>query len=254
MTFGYDTLLELGAEGEAFTIAQFDEAVRRGLGEPSLLSGWTRAHVISHLEGNALALCNLVTWARTGVETPMYRDHNERAAQIEAGARRPDREIVDGARAASEQLARALRDLPPDVRSFEVRTALGRTVPVTQVPWMRIRETWIHPIDLDTGASIDDVPALVVRAMLDEVVVTLSAKPGCPALVLTASDVGGTWTTTPKAAASPPDAPGAAPVEVPVDVPIEVSAPAARLLGWLIGRPAPGAEQALPDVAIPPWL
>ena len=37
---------------------------------PSLLPGWTRGHVLTHVARNADSLVNLLTWARTGVVTP----------------------------------------------------------------------------------------------------------------------------------------------------------------------------------------
>jgi maleylpyruvate isomerase len=39
---------------------------------PSLLPGWTRGHVLTHLARHADGGVNLLTWARTGVPTPQY--------------------------------------------------------------------------------------------------------------------------------------------------------------------------------------
>src|ERR1041384_868904 len=55
---------------------------------PTALPGWTRAHVLSHLARNADALVNLLTWARTGIEHPMYASKADRDADIEEGAQR----------------------------------------------------------------------------------------------------------------------------------------------------------------------
>src|SRR5262245_22960950 len=55
---------------------------------PSRLPGWSRAHVVTHLARNADALVNLMTWARTGVEHPMYASRADRDADIDEGARR----------------------------------------------------------------------------------------------------------------------------------------------------------------------
>src|SRR5579863_5967707 len=57
--------------------------------EASLLPGWSRGHVLTHLARNADALRNLLVWARTGVVTPMYATPDERDENIEAGAGRP---------------------------------------------------------------------------------------------------------------------------------------------------------------------
>src|SRR5688572_4026869 len=59
------------------------------LREPSLLPGWTRGHVLTHVARNADGLINLLSWARTGVETPAYASREAREADIEAGAGRP---------------------------------------------------------------------------------------------------------------------------------------------------------------------
>jgi len=57
--------------------------------EPSLLPGWSRGHVLTHLARNADGLRNLLIWARTGVVTPQYPSGQARDAAIEPGAGRP---------------------------------------------------------------------------------------------------------------------------------------------------------------------
>ncbi len=52
--------------------------------EPSLLPGWSRGHVLTHIARNADSLRNLLIWARTGVETPQY-------SGAEASGLRPSR-------------------------------------------------------------------------------------------------------------------------------------------------------------------
>src|SRR5947209_4673969 len=48
-------------------LVSLDKLDDDAVGEPSLLPGWTRGHVLAHLARNADALVNLLTWARTGV-------------------------------------------------------------------------------------------------------------------------------------------------------------------------------------------
>ena len=55
---------------------------------PSRLPGWTRGHVLTHLARNADGFANLLTWARTGNETPMYPSEAARARGVEEGAAR----------------------------------------------------------------------------------------------------------------------------------------------------------------------
>ncbi|HEX2301338.1 MAG TPA: maleylpyruvate isomerase N-terminal domain-containing protein, partial [Pseudonocardiaceae bacterium] len=88
-----DTTLAWVANGQVLleqAVAGLDE-----LSGPSRLPGWTRGHVVTHLARNAEGLTRLLTWARTGVETPMYPSREARAADIEAGAGRPPAEQLD---------------------------------------------------------------------------------------------------------------------------------------------------------------
>ena len=62
-----------------------------GVAAPSGLPGWGRRHLLAHVAANAEALRNLVHWAETGEETPMYASSDARARGIEEGSqcRRP---------------------------------------------------------------------------------------------------------------------------------------------------------------------
>ena len=57
--------------------------------DPSLLPGWTRGHVLTHVARNADGLVNLMRWARTGTKIPMYASAESRSADVEAGSGRP---------------------------------------------------------------------------------------------------------------------------------------------------------------------
>jgi len=63
------------------------------LAGPSLLPGWSRQTLLAHLARNADALVNLLTWARTGVETPMYASAGARDEEIAETAARPASEV-----------------------------------------------------------------------------------------------------------------------------------------------------------------
>jgi maleylpyruvate isomerase len=185
---------------------------------PSALPGWSRAHVIGHVARNAEALARLAIWARTGVATPMYADSAQRAAEIERSATLP----ADTLRAQLTDTAAALDSALAELTAAQwhalVRSALGRAIPAAEVPWMRIREVWLHAVDLDTGARMDDLPAEVVDLLLDDVTTALSAKDDCPALQLAPTDRERTWPL------GGPEPTGT------------VSGTAADLAGWLTGR------------------
>jgi maleylpyruvate isomerase len=155
---------------------------------PSLLPGWSRAQLLAHLAGNADALVNLLSWARTGVETPMYPSAEARDAQIAENAKRPPAALREEVLGATRRLAAAVRELPGPAWSAEVRTAQGRTVPASFVPWMRSREVWVHAVDLDAGIGFADVPDDVLAALVDDVFRMWDARDQVPDVVVFAGD------------------------------------------------------------------
>jgi len=224
-------------DGERFVIGIVHRLADTDLPGPSLLPGWSRAHVVGHLARNAEALGRLATWARTGQETPMYRDRNQRAAEIDTSAVLPADELRRDLARTSAQLQRDLDTLDEESWHAEVRSALGRTIPAAEIPWMRVREVWLHAVDLDAGARLSDLPAEVIDAVLDDVTATLSARDGCPAVRLVATD-------------------REQPRQLGSDGGPEVRSTAAGLLGWLIGRngaPPVTAQHGGPPT-LPRWL
>src|SRR5260221_6273217 len=89
--------------------------------EPSPLPGWTRGHVLTHVARNADGLRNLLIWAETGVETPMYPSADARTADIEAGASRSGDELKADVSGSAKTLADQARELPTQALSAEVR-------------------------------------------------------------------------------------------------------------------------------------
>ncbi|WP_181775989.1 maleylpyruvate isomerase N-terminal domain-containing protein [Amycolatopsis pittospori] len=135
-----------------------DEATLRG---PSALPGWTRAHLLSHLARNADGLVNLLTWAKTGVETPMYAGESARDDDIEKGAYRSVEEIAEDVVGSAARLIEVAESLPDDAWWFRVRARQGRDIPAEFVLWLRLSETAIHLADLDLGYDFERVAELL---------------------------------------------------------------------------------------------
>ncbi len=173
---------------------QLDALQDEELHRPCLLPGWTRAHLVTHVSRNADALRNLLEWARTGVETPMYSSMDQRDGDIAAGATRSAVAIREDVREASQLLARAIDELPDQAWSGQVRTASGRTIAAGDVLWIRVREVWVHAVDLGAGGRFEDVPAEVGDALLDEALGLAGSKQGCPALRVLCRESGREWT------------------------------------------------------------
>lgn len=155
--------------GTAYFARALAELPDDAFGRPSVLSGWTRAHVVAHVGYNARALTRLLEWARTGVETPMYANPDHREQEIQEGATLTPTALRHLVSHTNIHLDVEWRDLPTAAWSAVVRTAQGRTVPASQTVWMRTREVWIHAVDLDNGADFHDFPAAVLEGLLSDI-------------------------------------------------------------------------------------
>jgi maleylpyruvate isomerase len=213
-------------EGTRLILTDLDRLTASDLDEPCALPGWTRRHLLAHVASNAEAIGRLLTWARTGVETPMYSSPQQRMADIEAGASRPD--LRDWVHESATDLARTMDLLTYQAWSSEVVTAQGRVVPASETPWMRARETCIHAVDLTVGVTFADLPDRFLTALLDDVATWRSARPGSAMLLTTRR--------TRHVIAGDGDA-------VQINLPLPVAA------AWLVGR------ESRPDLPqLQPWL
>ncbi len=199
----------------------------------SRLPGWTNGHVIAHVARNAEGLVRLLTWAATGTETPMYESATARAAEIERDSGRArDVQLAD-VRASSDALDEAIAQLERTAWSAPVRSTRGRIFPAADVPWMRVKEVWLHAVDI--GADMAQFPTDVTDALFIDVVGDFNAMPDPVGLSLQATDSGRL-------------------LEVG-DAATAIRGSSVQLLAWLVGR-SDGAEllatPARPD--LPPWL
>jgi maleylpyruvate isomerase len=203
---------------------------------PSLCVGWTRGHVLTHLARNADSLVNLLTWARTGVETPQYVSAEKRDADIEAGSGRPAAEIVADLEAAAQRLVEAIAEVPADRWDERLRMRSGREVPAARIPWLRRREVEIHHVDLDAGYTPAHWSPEFVERMLRGEARHLSERPDFPAMDLRDVD---SLRVRSIGAGGP-----------------TVTGPGPALLAWLIGR-SPGdgltVEPAGALPTLPAW-
>ena len=142
----------------------------RDITRPSLLPGWTRAHVVTHLARNADACVNLLTWARTGIEHPMYASRADRDADIEEGSKRLAQVIREDLLAACARFEAAAERLTGRDWLVQVAHRTGRVFPAGNVPWMRLFEVWVHLVDLDVGFDFTDIPDAHLTPVLQSAV------------------------------------------------------------------------------------
>jgi maleylpyruvate isomerase len=146
---------------------------------PSLLPGWTVGHVLTHVARNADAYTNLLTWARTGVETPAYASPAARDEGIEAGAGRPLAEQIEDIRRAHERFTDAGAAMPAEAWTFFLpSTGLSAAA----VPWARLREVEVHHVDLGAGYTPAEWSDAFALRLLREIVAGAAAD--APALIV----------------------------------------------------------------------
>ncbi|MEU4249454.1 maleylpyruvate isomerase family mycothiol-dependent enzyme [Amycolatopsis sp. NPDC026612] len=192
-----------------------------GLGEPELrapsaLPGWSRAHVLAHVARNADGVRNLLVWANTGVETPMYPSAEARERDVEAGAGHAAADLLADFVASAGRFERYAAAMPDDAWAREARNRQGAPVTGAVVARMRLSELTIHLADLDRGYDLDRVLSLLGPLTEDVVQHAITSRGAhLPALRLVAD--GFEWTMGAAAGATVRGSSGA-------------------LLAWLSGR------------------
>ncbi len=134
---------------------------------PSALPGWANAHVIAHVHHNAIALGNLVEWARSGVARPMYSSTTQRNADIERSAAESPSRLRALINESAPDLLVDYQRLTDDELASTIETAQGRHLPAREIAWLRCRELGVHATDL--GATFDQLPADFLIALVEEI-------------------------------------------------------------------------------------
>ena len=189
---------------------------------PSSLPGWTRAHVIGHLAGNAYGLVNLATWASSGTETPMYPSKESRAAEIDRRAALEWSELLADLAKAADSLSAALHSLNEPVATRDLRMGSDAPANVCDLAAIRIREVQIHRVDLADGYQPSDWSTAFTLRTFGELAPFFRSKREVPVHVLRSMDTGNCWVV----GTSGPDLIGSE----------------AELLAWLLGRPHSGVS------------
>ncbi|MGD0065322.1 MAG: maleylpyruvate isomerase N-terminal domain-containing protein [Streptosporangiaceae bacterium] len=118
---------------------------------PSLLPGWTRAHVLAHLARGADAMRNLLIEARTGHSRPGYASAEARDADIEAGARLTAKDLATDLADSAMAFRTVARQLPDDALRVPVQVLGSRPFPAHELLTRRLVEVELHHCDLGAG-------------------------------------------------------------------------------------------------------
>jgi maleylpyruvate isomerase len=209
--------------------------------EPSLLPGWTRGHVLTHVARNADGLGNLLRWARTGTEIPMYPSAEARSADIEAGAGRPAAELAADVRGSAAAFADEAAAVSGDAWTVQVRALNGPPFPALGVLERRLSEVEIHHVDLGAGYVPGDWPGDFLIEALPRVALSFTGRDDTPRCVIWAEGAKDSFRIGPVQGGAPP---------------VTINGQPADVLAWLLGRDrgtglTVAGGGALPE--LPPW-
>jgi maleylpyruvate isomerase len=190
------------------------------LAAPSVLPGWSRAHVVAHVSRNADAFSRVLGQAAAGEPASMYDAQGSRDHDIERTVEELDRDgLVADAHASARRLEEACRTCDADPGAPYTRLPDGEErFALRTVGPRRRAEVEIHHADLGAGYGPDDWPSDFSAAMVRQRVTELAASPGGPPpMVLRATDVEGRW-------------------RLGVEEGPEVRGTVGHLAWWLVGR------------------
>jgi maleylpyruvate isomerase len=146
------------------TIAVTDDAWRA----PSLLPGWSRGHLATHLARQADALRRVTGGAMGGKPQEMYPLPGQREEEIEAGAGRSGLELqvdLDTSAGLLDEAFLALQEAEAWDREVVLRG--GLRVPARLLPLARLLEVALHHVDLDLGRKVTDIDEATADWLLE---------------------------------------------------------------------------------------
>ena len=130
--------------------------------------------------------------------------------------------------------------LPAAAWVAEVRTAQGRQVPASEVPWMRVREAWIHAADFAGPLTFAGIPEDVASALTGDIAALWRRRDGIAGLTFVATDTGQRWGDGPRVITRPARRPAR------LDVRPRTPALLSSLMGQPGSRPA-GCDRTLDE-------
>jgi maleylpyruvate isomerase len=135
---------------------------------PSLLPGWTRAHVLAHVARNADAMRKLLAGARIGQSRAAYASAEAREADIETGSRMNAKDLAEDLAVAAMAFRTVATQLPDEAWRFPVRMLDFGPFPAADLLTRRLVEVELHHCDLGAGYSPADWPAAFAEMNLPE--------------------------------------------------------------------------------------
>jgi len=145
-------------------------------GARSLLPGWSRAEILTHIARNAdggTGIAQAAARGEIGMQYPGGQD--QRTAGIAAGRGATAAALIADVRRACDALMESWQQLPDDAWD---RPGMSLTGQRTQRGWVwaRWREVEVHHVDLDMGYSSAEWPVAFVSRGLDDSFADLASR------------------------------------------------------------------------------
>lgn len=203
--------------------------------EPSLLPGWSRAHVGAHLALNAAALRRVVEGVLNNDPVAMYGSAALRDHDIEQSSTKTGLELQVDLDTTASQFADTIDGLREEQREQKVELRNGFELPLGKVSINRLSEVVFHHVDLDTGFGLNEASERSLDWLLQFWAFRLHRRDDFPALLLDTGEreyeIGDHgWGTDYRRLAGSP----------------------VQLLGWITGRSDGGEIDGAAEVEIPP--
>ena len=208
---------------------------------PSLLDGWTRGHLLTHLARNADGITATVSGGLRGEIVARYPDGwDARNAAISDGASRPYSAQVADLVESGERLDRVFTAVG-EADKWDVPTDDDR--PARDWLLWRVREVEVHRVDLDAGYSPQQWPPIMVAELFASVAATLPDRATCPVRVEVTAD----------GSLGPDHVGSVLTAGEGSDGVVEVSGPDWAVLAWLVGRGGVVGDALTATPELRPW-
>ncbi len=183
-------LTGVSSSSQAYT-RTVDALTDEELAAPSLLPGWTRAHVVAHVALNAEALAGAIHGLVHGNPVPMYGSDEQRDGDIDELAQADPADLRErhlASTTAFSDAAALLQDSHWD--GWIDRLPGGPAWPMVTIVPTRRRELEIHHVDLRASYSAADWPEDFLVELLNAVTVD---HVGSGPFQVRATDLGRDW-------------------------------------------------------------
>lgn len=122
---------------------------------PSLLPGWSRAHVLAHLARGADAMRALLVGAQTGQDVSTHATPEAQAAAIDSSAAADADELAADLVGSAMALRTVIRRSPEDAWPYRLPVPGRPPLQASQLLTRRLAEVELHHCDLGIGYGPD---------------------------------------------------------------------------------------------------